>query len=1434
VNLLTRLLRRDSNEIARYSWDQYQNDISLAFQGQRYLLSGSPTGWAKTEDLEHSFTSYISGLYKSNGIVFAIILARMLLFTEARFCWFEINDNGEDGRPKGRAGLEVLEKPWPNCGTGELLARMEQDVSLGGNFYAVRDGNRLRRLRPDWVTIVLTAPPAESTYSDVAGYWYHPGRTYANAEPSPGDDVFLPDEVCHWSPLPDPDAQYRGMSWLAPVVREVMADKAARDHKLAFFENGATFGAIISAKESLTNAQYKEWKANFEGIHSGAANAYKSLFLASPVDTSVLSANMQQLDFKVVQGAGETRLCAAGGVPPIIVGLSEGLASATYSNYGMARRKFGDHWAHPQWKSASQALANLVDAPDDDVRLGVNTKGIAFLREDAKDLAEIQQIKASTLSTLIMAGYEPDSCQQAVEAEDLSLLKHTGLTSVQLVPPGTSDEDGDGVDDAEGEYDALLDEFRAHLADEDEIQRDRYDVRNPAGAVGGGRFRKLSDAVVALLKDWDGDGDPLADFTQPQLKKAATQLGIDVPPRSSAPKIKASILKKLRGDAPDARPAKKAAPRRVRPQDIKLGTTLRDPETGEEAMVVAEGLHTVDIEWTANGETRRKTVRKQDIADFNDRQAPAKKATPRAPAKKASPEQRRQALADFLRQVLAEGEDDQDFDVRLGNIPSMRENIESLIGQVESGDLADHARLGKMSERDVVGQILGTWSSRMGAGREPRPLVAKISDWSERLRSLDDKRSPTGSAPRGPFDATIGGLTASVDTSPTDEPDENHVRGQIRDAEGNTVGDFRFLLDPASHTAHLDEIALGPEHQRKGFASAFERHVGQELAKQGYTRATVSAAFSGGVTWARAGYGWDSTKAAPFGDVPTRMATRLTRTDDPAEIAQLRDWLGRFGDDRSDWPTPQEIVASPHGRSILDGAAWQGERSLVGAPDPESAARQRQADIDTARKYSAVAGELSEFLDAEAGPEVTARRLRQEGRKQGIADEVEPIAGAIDSGEFDLARLRMENLLADHGITRDESGDRFIPGVHTAVGAPIRQGAPVRVVRPGFTLERDGEKIRVAKAVVEAVDEPASDSHASRRERAEKIRQDKGIPFVEGQTVQHSNRGPVTFLFPDDADPTGKTVWVRFDDGNEGMVSTHMLSAIESPDPLSSLRTLDPEAARDALDLRTVPALKDLIRQANERDGVRLPVSGRKRDLVDRLVGHLHPGDSPTEAREPVGRPRLTPAEAAQRIRRLTDVDDILEEIRDLRAADVRALAEEFNITIPVTAKSAAIRKRHIAQSLAAHNRRTRGGLDRSEMRDEDDIERADYDDEDPGEPDDEMRARAQACLDDCDEDAEEPEDGDYDMFRAAGADTNLGGERLHYWWTKGPGLRRWVNSPTPWRTLRAQLLEHMSPGMATRAASRWFIEVFGYAAGSDKHRVASGKPPRGDRIGPG
>ena len=150
----------------------------------------------------------------------------------------------------------------------------------------------------------------------------------------------------------------------------------------------------------------------------------------------VVGADLKQLDFTALQGKAETRIASAGGVPPLIAGLSEGLQAASYHDYGPAKNAFVDGTIRQLWREACGCLETIVTPPVDS-QLWIDDRDIAYLREDAKVIAEIMQIKAEILNKLITAGWKPDAAIDAVAAMDEKQLKdrHTGLFSVQLQPP---------------------------------------------------------------------------------------------------------------------------------------------------------------------------------------------------------------------------------------------------------------------------------------------------------------------------------------------------------------------------------------------------------------------------------------------------------------------------------------------------------------------------------------------------------------------------------------------------------------------------------------------------------------------------------------------------------------------------------------------------------------------------------------------------------------------------------------------------------------------------------------------------------------------------------------------------------------------------------------------------------------------------------------
>lgn len=437
------------------SIDEYAALVNqFAFNGIGYGFGGGLSGGIQqtlggstTEMAPNTFRGVAEQAYAANGIVFACMLVRMLVFSSVRFRWRSIN-NGKPADMFGTPELRVLERPWAGGTTQDMLLRTIQDADLAGNAYWFREtslarlgtqdpGSEMVRLRPDWIDIIV----GERQLADGRGQvgWRKLGFVYTEGGHQSGNDPvgLLTDEVAHFAPIPDPMASYRGMSWITPVLREIQADQAMTRHQRAFFDNGATVNMVIKHEKGATEAAVKKWVAEFEGKFTGVGNAYKTLQLYPGADVTPVGSNLKDIDFKSVRGGGETRIAAAAQVPPIIVGLSEGLDAATYSNYLLARRRFADGTMHPLWKNVAGSLEDILTIPGGaGNHLWYDTTDVSFLREDEKDAAEIAAQKAATISSYITAGYEPESVIKAVEANDLRLLKHSGLYSVQLQKPG--------------------------------------------------------------------------------------------------------------------------------------------------------------------------------------------------------------------------------------------------------------------------------------------------------------------------------------------------------------------------------------------------------------------------------------------------------------------------------------------------------------------------------------------------------------------------------------------------------------------------------------------------------------------------------------------------------------------------------------------------------------------------------------------------------------------------------------------------------------------------------------------------------------------------------------------------------------------------------------------------------------------------------------
>jgi portal protein len=402
VRLWDRLIRRDGY------WEGLASGAAVMTTSY-----GSPD----REAVLPQFTAWAQKAHASSSPVFAAFLIRMMLFSEARLCFQALDDK----HLFGNTDLGLLEHPWgPDSTYGDLLARMEQDAGIAGQSYiwAPPGEDRLVRLRPDWTTIIseLVRVDGGGSYRRKVGYWTEPPKGVTGQ----GTGQFYPAaEVCHWAPIPDPAADFRGMSWLTPVVRDIAGDDGLTKYKIRYLENSASPNLLIKYAAKLQDATVDKIRERMAARHGGVDNAFKTLVLDQGADVTVIGNSLAQMDFSNVASAGTDRILAASMVPGVLVGM-EPLRGAG-KGYQESMAKLANVWARPQWRSVCGALSQLITVPAGN-RLWFDTTDIAALQDGAMERGQTALVRSQALLTCRQAGFTRESSVTFVDSGDVTKL----------------------------------------------------------------------------------------------------------------------------------------------------------------------------------------------------------------------------------------------------------------------------------------------------------------------------------------------------------------------------------------------------------------------------------------------------------------------------------------------------------------------------------------------------------------------------------------------------------------------------------------------------------------------------------------------------------------------------------------------------------------------------------------------------------------------------------------------------------------------------------------------------------------------------------------------------------------------------------------------------------------------------------------------------
>jgi phage portal protein BeeE len=401
-------------------WDRLIHRYGSTFwegQASPAAILTTTYGSPDRESILPMYSAWAQQVNASNSVIFSALCARLMLLSEATFKLQRAEDRGLFGN----TSLSILEHPWPGGNSGELIARNEQDASLAGNAYtwSAPGENRLVRLRPDWTTIVseLVRLPGGGEYRNKVGYWVEPPKSVLGQ----GKGQFYPaDEVAHWAPMPDPAADFRGMSWLTPVFREIQADDGLTQYKIKYLDNAASPNMLIKYSQKLQPGTIDGIRDRMTARYAGTSNAFKTLVLDQGADATVIGSNLAQMDFSGVQQAGTNRILAAAGVPPLVVGM-EPIQGAGKS-YEEVIRRFADLTLRPLWRSMCGALETIVPGMQPATRLWVDTGDIAALQDGQQVRAQVSLIRMQSLLAAKQAGATFDSAVKAIDSGDMTLL----------------------------------------------------------------------------------------------------------------------------------------------------------------------------------------------------------------------------------------------------------------------------------------------------------------------------------------------------------------------------------------------------------------------------------------------------------------------------------------------------------------------------------------------------------------------------------------------------------------------------------------------------------------------------------------------------------------------------------------------------------------------------------------------------------------------------------------------------------------------------------------------------------------------------------------------------------------------------------------------------------------------------------------------------
>jgi HK97 family phage portal protein len=399
MGILDRILNRKQ-------YDGDEASMTITTQG---------TGFAELPDVNYS--NYAKEGYEKNELVFACIREIATSASEAPAMATIKKTDPVEYVETGQLA-DLLENPNNYQTRYELIESIITFLQITGNAYLYKERSTgglssIYCLRPDRIKIV----PNKYYEYEIDGKVYN-----------------IPIEDVGHIKFPNPTDDHYGLSPLQPMARIVNLDLDATDFTRTFFRNAGVPSGLLKLKRKIANRDEADrirtaWRSQFQGIR----NWHRIAVLDDDASYEAMGSNIADMEIDAIRDLSESRICAALGVPPILVGAKVGLKTATYSNYAQAKESFWEETLLPLYRRIEDSLNRIIlpELPgvQNTEKITFNFSDVRALQDDETDMWNRNLIKARIVKELVTAGYDP---AQSLNAAGLDEIDHLGIPPTSL------------------------------------------------------------------------------------------------------------------------------------------------------------------------------------------------------------------------------------------------------------------------------------------------------------------------------------------------------------------------------------------------------------------------------------------------------------------------------------------------------------------------------------------------------------------------------------------------------------------------------------------------------------------------------------------------------------------------------------------------------------------------------------------------------------------------------------------------------------------------------------------------------------------------------------------------------------------------------------------------------------------------------------------